>query len=452
MAKGRYVAPKETFTSFEERYEATSFSPKDLVKDLLANSRYYEVISGDSPDKSDVVTEALAGLNALESSTTYPVLLELFQRRAAGTLSDGQLAEAVQMFRGFILRRFVCGESSRGYGQMFVRALVDENGPSVDSIKSYLLERGWPDDRQFETAFTAFPLYQRGYKKEVLETLERGRGHKEPANLSEAEVEHIMPQTLSNSWRQSLGPEADRIHSDCLHRPGNLTLSGYNLELWNHPFPKKKEGYVQSNIVLTRELGKFETWGESEIESRGRQLAKEAAAIWMGPKDPLPETMPQTEEQESGIDRHELRTQFWTGLNDYLAVEHTEVPQLKVRPDTTLRLSSGIRHVGFQLRFALLQRCVGLDIWFRIDTLLSLWEKIRTSPSSYNTLVGTNWSFERFENLGLVYMYLDREAQELRNTATWQGHYKWLADNLSVLYLQIAPKLRGELQKEVRNP
>ena len=57
------------------------------------------------------------------------------------------------MLRGFILRRFVCGESSRGYGQMFVRAPGGEEGNPIKTLETYLLDRSWPDDHQFEAAF-----------------------------------------------------------------------------------------------------------------------------------------------------------------------------------------------------------------------------------------------------------------------------------------------------------
>ena len=188
------------------------------------------------------------------------------------------------MLRGFILRRFICGESSRAYGRMFVRALIRDAGAPVETLEAYLLDRGWPDDNQFETAFVDFPLYVRGYTREVLATLERARGHKEPAALDGTQVEHIMPQTLSKQWRSALGPEADRIHAAWLHKPGNLTLSAYNLELWNHPFAVKRERYAQSNVVITRELKANQHWADAEILKRGEQLAKEAAQIWIGPK------------------------------------------------------------------------------------------------------------------------------------------------------------------------
>ena len=49
-------------------------------------------------------------------------------------------------------------------------------------------------------------------------------------------IEHIMPQTLSSTWRQQLGDEAGRIHSQYLHTFANLTLAGYNSIYGNRPF------------------------------------------------------------------------------------------------------------------------------------------------------------------------------------------------------------------------
>lgn len=122
-----------------------------------------------------------------------------------------------------------------------------------------------------------------------------------------------MPQTLNPEWTQMLGPDAERIHAECLHRPGNLTLSAYNQELWNHPFPTKSQRYAQSNIVLARELADYPRWGEAEVDRRGRQLAAEAAAIWSGKKEPVAAVVEQDDEEET-VGRRELRTQFWTGL------------------------------------------------------------------------------------------------------------------------------------------
>ncbi len=373
------------------------------------------------------------------------MLLALFQKRASGGLSDDELAQAIQMFRGFILRRFICGESSRGYGQMFVRALAKDEGKPAKALETYLLERGWPDDYQFQAAFTAFPLYQRGYTREVLETLERARGHKEPADLKAAQVEHVMPQTLSEPWRQMLGPQAERIHADCLHWPGNLTLSAYNQELWNHAFNIKRDRYAQSNIVLTRELSDYERWDEEEIEKRGRQLATEAARIWMGPKDPIVPVVAQ--DQEDAVGRRELRQQFWTGLSDYLAAEHPQIPQFEARPSWTIRLPSGIRHVGLDLRLGLRQKTVGIDLWFWRAVSRHVWDRIRAAPESYDKLMGTSWNFEPIEGTDRAVMSVEQAADDLRSDSTWPELYKWFGHNLSLLYQDIAPKLREEFDR-----
>jgi hypothetical protein len=115
-----------------------------------------------------------------------------------------------------------------------------------------------------------------------------------------------MPQTLNPEWTRALGADAERIHIESLHRPGNLTLSGYNQELWNHPFPTKRQRYAQSNIVLTRELAEYGTWGEAEIQQRGRKLADEAAVIWSGPTEPVAAPAPHDDDDSTLHSRNSM--------------------------------------------------------------------------------------------------------------------------------------------------
>lgn len=446
MSGGRYVPPKDTFTCFESRYEATGFSPKALAGALTASVRYYAVISGQEADENEQVTRALAALNVLESSTTYPLLLALFDKRATGEIDSAQLAQCTEMLRGFILRRFVCGESSRGYGQMFVRALAKDEGEPIKTLETYLLDRGWPDDHTFETSFVEFPLYQRGYTREVLETLERARGHKEPADLQAAQVEHVMPQTLNPAWVEALGDDAEQIHTDWLHRPGNLTLSAYNQELWNHPFKVKRERYAQSNIVLTRELAGYEHWTDEKIRERGRRLAQAAAQIWIGPKEQVARTESDNGDDESP-GRQELRRRFWRGLNDYLVAEHPDLPDFEARPSWRIRLPSGLRHIGFDLRFNLRHQHAGIDVWFWREASLPVWERIRQSPEEYNAIVGEKWGFEQVEGRSRARMFVNQTSTDLRNESTWADVYRWLGEKLSLVYERVAPKLRVEMDR-----
>jgi len=59
---------------------------------------------------------------------------------------------------------------------------------------------------------------------------------KEKVSLTEQiSIEHIMPQTLSPTWKAELGKNFEQIHAQWLHTIGNLTLSGSNSELGNKP-------------------------------------------------------------------------------------------------------------------------------------------------------------------------------------------------------------------------
>lgn len=444
MMDGRYVQPKETFTTFEARYEATGFSPQALTDSLLANARNYAIIAGKQVDQSAEVTEALVGLNDLESSTTYPLLLAMFKKRADGLIDSAALARAVSMLRGFIIRRFICSESSRGYGQMFVRAIDTAAANPLQALEIYLLQRGWPDDARFEASFSSFPLYQRGYTKTVLETIERERGHKEPAALEAAQVEHIMPQTLNDGWLADLGADATRIHSEWLHRPGNLTLSAYNQELWNHPFGIKRQEYANSNIVITRELANQTAWGEVEIKARGEGLAQEAAGIWIGPKEPYVQAKEKVAAGATAEDGSAFRLRFWNGLIDFLAQEHPDLPPFESRAAMTIRLQSGVRHIGFELRHLLRPAGVALDVYFWREASFPVWEALQANPAEVNTLVGADWAFGQTEDAKLRWMNI-KLPMTTSDESEWPAAFSWFGDKLALLYNSVAPKLRDEM-------
>ena len=49
-------------------------------------------------------------------------------------------------------------------------------------------------------------------------------------------------------------------------------------------------------------------------------------------------------------------------------------------------------------------------------------------------------------------MYVDRAATDLRNYETWPDLYRWFGENLEILYNQVAPKLRLELDQTDTSP
>lgn len=441
MADGRYVPPKETFATFEARNEATRFSPAALADEMLVNARYYSVITGQAADSDAAVTAALRGLNLFDSSTTYPVLLALFRRRGKGGIDSAQLARCIDMLRGFILRRFVCGDSSRGYGRMFVRALARADGDPVADLETYLLERGWPDDRRFIEAFVRFPLYKRGYAREVLEMLERARGHKEQADLGAAQIEHVMPQTLSTEWAAALGEEAARVHGDWLHSPGNLTLSAYNQEVGNQPFAQKQARFKDSNVGLTRDLAASGKWDEATIRARGEALARQAAVLWTGPKEPYQPTRATNTKPHGNAERRQLQLAFWSGLLDHLADAHPDVPVFEPRSRRVIRLPVGAPYIGLETRFLVQTGKVMLDVYFWREAVFPTWERLRHDSAEVDAMVEDQWHFEHPDTDTKRSMTLER-AFEAYEEGTWSAVYRWLGDRLERVYARVIPWLR----------
>lgn len=435
MSFGRYVPPKETFANFEARYEATDFSPHELARDLLAASEQYAVISSHKADMSDKVTTALAALNRLESSTTYPLLLAFFRRRGQGDIDDDQLARAVAMLTGFILRRFVTGESSRGYSQIFVRALGEDEDDPIATLETYLTERGWPDDRRFISAFVEFPLYQRGYTRVILEALERAHGHKEPADLAKAQIEHIMPQTLNDAWRKMLGEDADRVHADWLHRPGNLTLSGYNPELLNHPFPLKREYYKNSNIVMTRTLAEYSQWTEAEIQARGQALAELAAKLWIG------STVGPSDNQIP--DRGKFYLEFWTQFLAYTKQHGKHIKRDKL--SGRYFITFGLGRKGFWLEGLLYNRrnYIAAGLGFRDSGDKPFYHLLKSQQAQIEQEMGIDCTWYEQPTKNSCYITAYWRDINLLDRERWPEYNAWFLDTLERFYVSFAPRVKA---------
>ncbi|MCP8340940.1 HNH endonuclease family protein, partial [Clostridioides difficile] len=106
----------------------------------------------------------------------------------------------------------------------------------------------FPTDSEFSNAFETKDIYNTKSKNKlyILERLEN-YNNKEIVDLENLinnnmlNIEHIMPQTLTNKWKESLGDNYKEIHDKYLHTIGNLTLTGYNSKLSNKTFEEKKE-------------------------------------------------------------------------------------------------------------------------------------------------------------------------------------------------------------------
>lgn len=245
-----------------------------------------------SPVQEEITTirECLENIKEIKVTTSYPLLLRLFDARQSGELGDIELAKCLGVIESFVVRRAVCGVPTNPLNKLFIQ--LSKNFPNADHAQwllGYLSSLGgnrrFPKDAEFAKAFMTQPQYGRGTTRFILCRLEKSFKHKETVDLSTATIEHILPQTLNQKWKNDLGSESETVHITLVDTFGNLTLTGYNSELGNLPFSEKKAKLENTHIELNRWILQQTNWCATEIEERAKYLLLIANTIWTAPSN-----------------------------------------------------------------------------------------------------------------------------------------------------------------------
>lgn len=296
MRDGIYLKKDGTFEAFERRYPAHNLDPHAVVEEMQAAAALYNIVRGVEPHDQPEVVRALAGIRDLNVTTAYPLVLVLLELHASSRISTSDLVRALRGVSGFVMRRLVCDQSSRGYSDWFViacRGLAKAENP-VDAVLTYLHSKGWPTDEVFGSRFVHFPLYGSKYGRAALDALELAhQAATEPVSLDRCSIEHVVPQSINpgdpdgDDWIAVLGSDWRKHHAEWLHTPGNLTLVGedYNREMSNKAFAMKKPKLANSKVYLNQHFRdqSLVAWDLQAIVVRGKELAEKASMLWVGP-------------------------------------------------------------------------------------------------------------------------------------------------------------------------
>ena len=172
MRDGTYVGRDGTFEAFEKRHPSGKFDPRVVVSELAKVSKLYDIVRGATPHADHEIESALRMIRDLNVTTSYPLVTALLERSTRGELSRPDLLLILRGVASFVLRRFVCGSSSRAYSTWFVAACRELVDPAKNVI-AFLRAKGWPSDEEFRAKFVRLNLYQSKYDRTVLDALER---------------------------------------------------------------------------------------------------------------------------------------------------------------------------------------------------------------------------------------------------------------------------------------
>jgi len=280
------VNKNAVYERYKEYYNDAGFTAEESLRDLYRFSNYYSELLEAKTDSADL-NRLIGHINTMGEKAVYPYLLKLLMLKDDGGLQLNEIIDVTKIWESYILRRLLCGIRSSGMNRMIVALVnVDHSTPEIQQVEKRLLSNDYPNDKQVKEALKVQDLYHR--RKELaklsLVILEENRT-REIIDFEDAQVEHIMPQKLSDDWRIEVA-NADSVNQKFGGVLGNLTLTKYNQEMSNKLFEQKHLYYQQSNISLTREISDhFNEWDKDSIIARNDALSEELVSVLPRPND-----------------------------------------------------------------------------------------------------------------------------------------------------------------------
>lgn len=285
---GNLIKKPKMYSAFKD--ECKGKNEEELLlemQEIRKNSNYYQKFLDPAKERNPEIRKSLQSLFTLEVSIIYPLLLRLFKSYDNNDCSERNLIQFLKVLESFIFRRTIIDEKRAALNKLFLRlsSKYPEDPTNIDEwLKSELLDtvrsERWPSDEEIIDAILTKSLYGTKAAKILLVGIESHLSGRETIDSDKLTIEHIMPQTITDSWKGSLGLEWETIHFQYLHCIGNLTITGINSQLGNKSFLEKKEFFNQSNIQLNRRLSENANWGKKEIIDRGREISEMAIKIW----------------------------------------------------------------------------------------------------------------------------------------------------------------------------
>jgi len=277
---------------------------EELLQDMVKYAKYYDMIQ--SPESAEGgLRDILTKLRKLDNSVINPYVMEILDGYKSGKFESNEIISILQILETYLVRRIICGIPGQGLNKVFMtlhKDILRQEGNDtgyLEKLKYILLSKQWsgrfPTDMEVRENLENRNLYQDMKGKYLLYLLEclENQDNYEVVDLQklildgQLSIEHIMPQTLSDKWKEELGGSetALQVHEKWLHKLANLSLTAYNSTYSNNSFVDKKtmpKGFKESHLKLNHYVATCDKWTEEELIERNSQLTTLALKVWPG--------------------------------------------------------------------------------------------------------------------------------------------------------------------------
>lgn len=264
----------------------------ELEEKVKIYSRFVKY-SGDEFEKE------LIDFENVKAAPGYALLLYLFSKN---TNSKTLKQIVTYLVKYFIRRNITDFPNTRNLDQIFIDLIellsADESKINPEFIASYLFDqerfssliqfKEKLNGNMYEANIDATRFVLAAIEERYSRTKERMTDfwQRDKSGKLTWTIEHIFPEgnTIPSSWEKMIAngdkDKAKDIQNRLVHKLGNLTLTGFNQNLSNFDFLKKRDrvdsegrsiGY-KNGLYLNKDLAAKNSWKEEDIEKRTSEL------------------------------------------------------------------------------------------------------------------------------------------------------------------------------------
>ena len=286
MKQGKIGRIDKIYFIFKEYAENERIGRAELLEEMHHYAKIYSQIDNANMG-TEKINRKLNQVRTLDSTVAYPFYMAFFDYAEKNGLSDEEKYRVLDIVEAYWARRIICNLPSNALNKVFatlhrdvlnnMNKAVEGTNPTYTDVLIYLLlKKGrssvFPKDDEVKEDFATRQVYKmpanlRMFILERMENRDSKECHDVVKQLTEKtiSIEHIMPQTLSEKWKDALGEEWERIHQQYLHTMANLTLTGYNSQYSNLAFLEKRDmekGFNDSAFRLNNYVKSCDQWTE----------------------------------------------------------------------------------------------------------------------------------------------------------------------------------------------
>lgn len=280
--KATEVNYKELYRDFKDLFE--NADAEVLIEKLAFYSDNYSVLAGYKTSGDARIDEKIADLKTVEVSGFYSFILGILHLRTEGKINSDDCLAILDAVFIYITRRRILrltqGENKNGpqlvkfFDELISADSKKDKMLSILSNQVYALRL--PNDNELQSYLVSpdSNFYNLRICKFIFSLIEESITKSRPQSDEYLQIEHIMPQTLNDCWKDMLGGDYQRVFDSYLNNIGNLTLIRHNQELSNSSFEVKKDIYVnKAGMQIAKDkIIDQKSWSEEQIKGRANYL------------------------------------------------------------------------------------------------------------------------------------------------------------------------------------